>query len=143
MSYRTIGSLAALTACGGAEEPTEEPVESYACVHVNEGDVLDVALDRAEAREITVGRDPYRINLFPGEAGYVAFSTPGPASLVALVDFVGAVPAVWNGDDRVPLDPGAPNPNCDEDLPEVLYFDVPSGETTRSSSGPPTRARSG
>lgn len=120
---------ATIAGCSGGEgdAPVEEPIESYACVHVAEGDLVDVALVREEAESITVGREPYRVILVPGETGYVAFDTAAAADLVLLLDYAGPVHAVWNGEDRVELTPGDPNPNCDADLVEVDYLSVPAG----------------
>lgn len=115
------------SACdGGGDDEATVPIEEYACLHVAEGDVVDVAASRADANEITPGRDPYRVNLLPGAAGYLKFEADGP--LVLLVDFAGAVPAVWTGEDRVPLDPGDADPYCDADIPEVQTIDVGAGE---------------
>ncbi|MEQ1507939.1 MAG: hypothetical protein ABMB14_37270 [Myxococcota bacterium] len=113
---------------GDAEEAEPEPVETYACVHVADGDLVDVSHDRAASESIAVGREPYRMILVPDEAGYVAFSTAGPADLVLQLDFAAAVKAVWNGDERVALEPGEPNPNCDSDIVEVDYLSVPAGD---------------
>jgi hypothetical protein len=116
-------------ACSGDEEtPGQDPVEVYACVHIAEGEITDVAPTREEARTIAVGRDPYRVNLYPGEAGYLGFETAGPAELVLQLDFAGAAAAVWSGEDRQPIEPGDPNPNCDGDIPEVDYLSVPAGQ---------------
>ena len=129
MSRIGLGA-AVLVGCGGGgskDEAEVEPVESYACVHIAEGGLVDFSPVREEAESITVGRDPWRVNVIQDEVGYVAFETSGPADLVLQLDFARAVPAVWSGEDRTALDPGDPNPNCDTDLPEVLYFSVPAG----------------
>ncbi|MEQ1564002.1 MAG: hypothetical protein ABMA64_00065 [Myxococcota bacterium] len=123
-----VSGLAALVACGRSEGDDAPPVEAYACLHIAEGTILDVADSREEADTIAVGRDPYRVNVMPGVAGYVRFETDAPSDLVLLLDFAGAVPAVWSGEDRVEITPGEPNPNCDVDLLEVDYLSVPAGE---------------
>lgn len=120
--------LTAGCAGGDDDEQLEEPIESYACVHIAEGDLVDVGLTREEAEPITVGRLPWRVILVPGETGYVSFSTAGPTDLVLLLDYAGPVHAVWNGEERVDIDPGGPNTNCDEDIVEVDYFSVPAGD---------------
>lgn len=129
--YRNTWIVAVVAAgCNGGGDDDgagAEPVETYACLHIAEGSLLDFSQDRAAAESITVGREPWRVNVIQNEVGYVAFETSGAADLVLLLDFVRAVPAVWNDDERIELDPGEPNPNCDEDLPEVLYFSVPGG----------------
>lgn len=114
--------------CGGGAGAAGEPVEHYACVHIAEGEILDVATTREDADTIELGRAPYRVNLYPGVAGYLRFQTSGPTDLVLLLDYPGAAPAVWNGDEREPIEPGDPNPNCDTDIVEVDYLSVPGGE---------------
>lgn len=106
---------------------TEEPFAEWACTQIATGEIVDVAASREEARTIEVGRQPYRVNLLPGTAGYLAFSTASAADLTLVLDFAGAVPAWWDGDERVPLDAGEPNPGCDTDLPEVLTIPAPGG----------------
>jgi hypothetical protein len=113
---------------GDAEAEQEPPVEEYACLHIAEGQIVDVSLERADARTITVGREPYRVNLYPGEAGFLRFEAGAAAELVLVLDHPGSVPAVWTDDDRIELDPGAPNDSCEEDLPEVIAFQVGAGE---------------
>jgi hypothetical protein len=121
--------LGVLPGCegGGKEDGGEVPIEEYACLHIAEGEILDVALTRDEARSIEVGRTPYRVNLYPEEAGYVAFESEGE-DLVLLMDFAGAAPAVWTGEERDALEPGSPNPDCEADLLEVIYLSVPGGQ---------------
>lgn len=120
-----------LVACSGddnSDDTAAEPVESYACVHIAEGGLVDFAPDRAEAGSITVGREPWRVNVIRDTVGFVAFGTDAPVDLVLQLDFARAVTAVWSDDARTALDPGDPNPNCDTDIPEVLYLSVPAGE---------------
>jgi hypothetical protein len=128
-AMRKILILGGLSGCAGGEKDGDEgvPIEEYACLHIAEGEIVDVALAREEARTIEVGREPYRVNLYPEEAGYVAFESPAQ-ELVLLLDFAGAVPAVWTGEERTELEPGAPNPNCEVDLLEVIYLSVPEGQ---------------
>ncbi|MEZ4237621.1 MAG: hypothetical protein R3F59_16035 [Myxococcota bacterium] len=120
---------ALLTACdGGKGDETAEPsLEEYACLHIAEGSVVDVALDRADAHTIDVGRAPYRVNLYPGEAGYLQFETAGAADLTLLLDFAGAVPAVWTGEDRTELTPDGADDVCPDDIAEVLPVSVGGG----------------
>lgn len=126
---RTILTLSfALPACSdGGGDAEETSIEAYACLHIAEGDILDVSLERSEAEEIEVGRNPYRVNLYPGSAGYISFDSAA-RDLALMLDFAGAIPAVWTGEQRTEIPPGQPNPNCDVDLVEVLYFSVPEGE---------------
>lgn len=129
--FRLGFGAAVLVGCSGGDDDDgaeAEPVESYACVHIAEGGLVDFAPVREDAESITVGRDPWRVNVIQDQVGYVAFETSAPSELVLQLDFARAVPAVWTGEDRTALDPGDPNPNCDTDLPEVLYFSVPAGE---------------
>ena len=111
---------------GGKEEQDQQSVEQYACLHIAEGELRDVSLYPEQAGSIEVGRTPYRVNVYPQQAGYLAFDEAA-RDLVLLLDFAGAVPAVWTGEERTELTPGEPNPHCDEDLVEVLYFSVPEG----------------
>lgn len=128
MITRLSWIAALLVGCDGkAEEEVLEPVEPYACVHIADGELVDFAEVREEANTITVGREPWRVIIVQATVGYVAFETSGDTDLVLLLDYPGAVPAVWNGEERIALESGSPNPSCDEDLPEVLYFSVPGG----------------
>ena len=126
---KTIPWFLVLVACGanGKDDEEVEPIEVYGCVHIAEGDILDVAATREDARAITVGRSPYRVNLLPSVAGYVSFEPDGADDLTLLVDFAGAAMAVWQGEDRIELTNGAANPNCDEDIPETHTVPVGSG----------------
>src|SRR5688572_24003924 len=112
-AMRRMLAVAVLVGCKGGDDGEEavEPVEEYACVHIAEGQLTDFAEVREEARTITVGREPWRINILQDTVGYVAFDSPA-ADLVLQLDYAGAVPAVWNGEERVALEPGEPNPNC-------------------------------
>jgi hypothetical protein len=125
----TAAALA--VACSGDDgtDPTgtDEPFADWACTQIATGEIVDVAASREEAGTIEVGRHAYRVNLLPGTAGFVGFSTAGAADLTLALDFAGAVPAWWNGDERVPLEPGEPNPGCDTDLPEVLTIPATGG----------------
>lgn len=126
---RTLAIVAFLAGCsdGGGDGGDAPPIEEYACVHVVEGDLVDVAATREEASEITPGREPYRVNLLPGVAGFLRFQANGEG-LVLLTDFAGAASAVWTGEERTPLEPGAPDPHCDEDIPSVQDVPVGAGE---------------
>lgn len=121
-------ALVGLVACGkdGGTTGDETPIEEFACTQIASGEIVDVAATREEAREIEVGRTPWRVNLLPGQAGYVSFAAPG-GELTLVLDFAGAVPAWWDGEERMALDPGEPNPSCDTDLPEVLHFTASGG----------------
>ena len=120
--------LALLAACAGDDQgDLPPPIEEYACVHIVEGDILDVSASREDAPEIAVGREPYRVNLLQDVPGYVRFTSDG-SPLVLLTDFVGATPAVWTGETREELAVGVANPSCDEDLPSVQDVDVAAGE---------------
>lgn len=123
----TLLCLPAFACNSSSEEEAAPPIEEYACLHIAEGDIIDVSLDRTSAKTIEVGREPYRVNLYPNEAGFVAFDRAA-RDLVLLLDFAGAVPAVWTGEERQEIPPGSPNPSCDADLVEVLYFSVPEGD---------------
>lgn len=113
---------------GGGESEAEDSLETYACLHVAEGSILDVGQTREDAPTITIGRDPYRVNLYSGEAGYLRFETQGPEELVLQTDFAGTGSAVWNGEERVEIAAWGPNPTCEEDLPETFSLSVPGGE---------------
>jgi hypothetical protein len=128
-AMRKILMVCGLSGCAGGDkdEGEEVPIEEYACLHIAEGEIVDMALSKEEARTLEVGRTPYRVNMYSEEVGYVAFDSPAQ-QLVLLMDFAGAVPAVWTGEERTELEPGSPNPNCEVDLLEVLYFDVPGGQ---------------
>lgn len=125
-----------LAACGKDGDGTgdETPIEEYACTQIAVGDIVDVAATREEAREIDVGRSPWRVNLLPGQAGYVRFSPPG-GELTLIADFAGGIPAWWDGEERVAFDPGEPDASCDTDLPEVQRF-TPSGGSAWLEVGP-------
>jgi hypothetical protein len=118
-----------LGACagGGEEPPPLDPIESWACLHVAEGELVDVIPDREAAETVAVGQFSYRAILVPEEIGFIRFDTTGPAELALLLDFPGAVHAIWNGDESVDVEPGGPNPSCDEDIVEVNYLSVPGG----------------
>jgi hypothetical protein len=125
---RPLPLLLLAAACAGDEatgDPT--PIEEHACVHIVEGDILDVSPTRDDAPEITVGREPYRVNLLQGAPGFLRFTSDG-APLVLITDFAGAAPAVWTGETREELPAGSPDPFCDEDLPSVQDVDLPAGD---------------
>jgi hypothetical protein len=123
--------VAALAAgCDGGDGDgtgTDEPLELYACTQIATGEVVDVAATREEARSIEVGRTPWRVNLLPGVAGFVGFETEGAAELTLVLNYPGVAAAWWDGDTREAFAPGEPNPNCDEDLPELQTFTTSGG----------------
>ena len=120
--------LAFAVGCSGDEEDGDTtPIEEYACVHIVEGDIVDVAASRDLASEITPGRAPYRVNLLQDQVGFLRFQADG-GPLVLLTDFAGATPAVWTGETREELPAGNANPNCDEDIPSVQDLDLAAGE---------------
>ena len=120
---------ACAVACAGGGDGSEEtdPLETYACLNVADGDLIDVALTREEAPTITIGRDPYIVNLYPEQAGFLKFDVAAATTLVLQTDFVGAVPGLWVGDERQEVVPFGPNPTCEEDLPEATSLDVGPG----------------
>jgi hypothetical protein len=128
MTRTNLIAFLLVSACGtGQDGEAVEPIEDYACVHIVQGDIVDAATDRADATTIEVGRDPYRVNLPPGEAGFVRFES-GATDLVLLLDFAGAAKAVWSGEDRQEITPGGPDDTCPTDIVEADYLSVPDGE---------------
>lgn len=120
--------LLPLVACAGDEETEAiEPIAEWACVHVAEGTILDAGASREEAPEIAIARAPYRVNLRPGAAGFLGFEVDAAADVALLVDFAGAVPALWRGETREALAPGAADPSCPDDLPESWVLSVDAG----------------
>ena len=122
LSPTAIAAFLPLVACSGPEEEPTEPTAEYACLHVAEGTIVDVAPDRASASTIDVGREPYRVNLVSGVAGYLAFDLTASTDLVLLADWPDAVAAVWTGEDRQAIEGAQPNPFCDEDLP--MHYEI-------------------
>ncbi len=121
-------ALLSTASCSGAEEGEPEvSTAEYGCLHVAEGTILDVSPERTTARTIELGREPYRINLLPDEPGFVRVDTQRATDVVVLLDHVGAMPALWRGDDREELTGGDPNPFCDEDVPELHEVQLGSG----------------
>lgn len=126
---RIVLLAAAAAACGGdgPTTPTLEPLEAWACTHVAEGDVVDASLDRGAAPSVPTGRSPLRVNIVSGETNFLAFDVDTAQAWVLLADQAGALPAVWEGDARVELDPAVTDPSCDEDLPEMRRVELGAG----------------
>ena len=107
--------LALLTiGCGGAEPLEEVPLSEWACSHIATGALVDVSAVRADAPAIEVGRVPYRVNVRPQEAGYLAFTHAEDADLVLLTDDASAVAAFWTDDGRTEVETLELDPSCTE-----------------------------
>ncbi len=123
-----------LLGCGGEgdgkDDPTvdEEPLTTWACVHIAEGTVIDGGATREEAPTLALGRSPWRVNLLTGVPNYVRFQVETPGDYTLLTDEADAVPAVWAGEARLELPGGEPNPECPADLPEVQTLSLEAGE---------------
>jgi hypothetical protein len=130
MRWWTTSVALGLAACNGGDDDTQgtdEPIESYACTQIAVGDILDVSAVREEARSLTVGRTPYRVNLLTGVPGFVAFETDGATDLTLLLSDADVAAAWWDGGDRVAFEPGEPNPGCDADIAEVQQITTSGG----------------
>ncbi|MCB9685610.1 MAG: hypothetical protein H6738_10650 [Alphaproteobacteria bacterium] len=118
-------------ACGGGGDDggttALEPIETWACVHVAEGAIVDASTTRADAGSISPGRSPYRVNIVQAETNYVAFDVTSGGTWTLLADAADALPAVWEGDDRIELDASVPDPECDEDIPEMRTVQLQPG----------------
>src|SRR5687767_2824100 len=93
--YRIPWIAALLVAgCNGSDDGEDDgaqPIEDYACFQLAAGELVDFSEVREEARTITVGREPWRVNVIENTVGYLAFETSGATDLVLLVDFVRSV----------------------------------------------------
>ena len=135
MTKPTIPILCAIalvtSACsaGGGDdgEGSEQQTAEYACLHVAEGTIVDVSGERESARTITLGREPYRVNLLPDVPGFLRIDAGTATDVVVLVDQVGMFAALWRGDDREALEPGEPNPFCEQDITEMHEVSLASG----------------
>lgn len=128
--WASVLAAAGLAACGGDDTGPggeDEPLEQYACTQLAVGDILDVSASREDARELKVGRTPYRINLLPGVAGFVAFTGPAGADLTLVANYPEVVVAWWDGDERFEFGAATPDPNCDTDLPVMEQFTTSGG----------------
>lgn len=113
---------------GGDGTDAEDPLTTWACVHVAEGTLLDGGATREEAPTMTPGRTPYRVNLLPAVPNFVRFEVDEGGEWTLLADEAGAVPAVWAGEARAELPAGQPDPECDEDIPSVQTLALEAGE---------------
>ena len=122
-------------ACSGEPEVAEISTAEYGCLHIAEGQLADVSTERSAAVTLSLGRDPYRINMLPDVPGFVALELGAETPVVVLTDFAGTLSAVWRGDEREELPEGAPDPYCDEDIPEHHELTLAAG-TNHLELGP-------
>ncbi|MCA9492500.1 MAG: hypothetical protein KC621_21350 [Myxococcales bacterium] len=126
-----LAGVVLLVGCGGdggdGGTTPLEPIEDWACLHVAEGTIADASTDRADAGSIAPGRAPYRVNIVQAEPNYVAFDVSSAGTWTLLAEATGALPAVWEGDDRIELDAAVPDPSCEGDIPEMRTVELAPG----------------
>jgi len=97
-------------ACGSADAPGEPSLAAWACAHTDEGRLVDAAADRGDAPTLSIGSVAHRVNVRPGEPGYLAFTLREDADLQLLTDDPEGVAAIWTEErvaiEAVPLEPG-------------------------------------
>lgn len=127
--------LLTTAACTEEPEPEAPSTAEYGCLHIAEGALADVSPERQAATTLTLGREPYRINMLPDVPGFVGLELAQETPVVVLVDFAGTLSAVWRGDDREEVSGGEPNPYCEDDIPEHHELTLAAG-TNHLELGP-------